>query len=279
MANFNSMKHKLPDGLSLYYEYTQAQPQRPTLVFLNGLSQATAAWTPFAKTFQKNYNILLVDLIFQGQSDVGKEYRSFEQHAADVNHLITTLGLTQIVPIGISYGGAVAQRLMVHYGQSVQQAVLISTFANKNPYFDFVGLGWRRSLLAGGYDLMLDVMLPMVVGQQYFHNPLIPIEELRQMRLNNKLDANSLLKLMEATEKSGDYTPRLQSVSIPTLVIQGENDLLTTPQMGKEIAQALPNARFEIVKQKGHTLNLEAIPETIALIAEFLEQPDKDTQQ
>ncbi|WP_027001363.1 alpha/beta fold hydrolase [Hugenholtzia roseola] len=268
------MKHTLPDGLSLYYEFWEKEPQIPTLVFLNGLSQSTAAWTPFAKMFGKEFNILLVDLIFQGASDAGREYRSFEQHAADVAHLVEKLRkqgkVSQIVPIGISYGGAVAQRLMYQESETIARAILISTFAHRTPYFDFIGLGWRRSLLAGGYELMLDVMLPLVLGQEYFFNPLVPIEDLRKTRLLNNLDTQSLLKLMEATEKSGDFRPKLRHLNMPTLVVQGQDDPLTTPEMGRAIADALPKARFELIKHKGHTLNLEAIPELMALISDFL---------
>jgi 3-oxoadipate enol-lactonase len=268
------MKHKLPDGLSLYYEFSPKDSKVPTLLFLNGLSQSTAVWTPFAKMFGKEFNILLVDLIFQGASDAGREYRSFEQHAADVAHLVEKLQkegkISNFVPVGISYGGAVAQRLMCYHGEKISKAILISTFAHKTPYFDFIGLSWRRSLLAGGYELMLDVMLPFVLGQDYFFNPLVPIEDLRKMRLQNNLDTQSLLKLMEATEKSGDFRPKLRQITIPTLVVQGQDDLLTTPQMGRAIAEALPHSRFELIKHKGHTLNLEAIPELMALMNEFL---------
>ena len=263
------MKHLLPDKLNLYYEYFQRSPQSKTLVFLNGLSQSTLSWFPYVNAFRNDYNILLIDNIFQGQSDKAGEFRTFEQHAADIRHLLDALGLRQVILVGISYGGAVAQRFMVKHTDYVDKAVLLSTFAYKTAYFNELGYSWKRALQADGYGLMFDVMLPSVLGKFYFDNPLVPIDDLRKMRAGVNENRDALLKLMRATEESGDYRHELVNLKIPALVVNGEVDILTTPEMGRGLADALPNSRFVVLKHKGHTLNLEAIPETIDLIRQF----------
>ena len=264
------MKLKLPDGLSIYYEHYFIDESKHTLVFLNGLSQSTLSWFPIVQVLKNQFNIVLIDSIFQGQSDQKGEYRSFEQHAADVQQVLEKLDAKRIVPIGISYGSAIAMRLMVNYPQKIEKAILISAFAHRTPYFDFIGNSWRSSLLSGGYELMLDIMLPSVLGQDYFFSPLIPIQDIRNARLLNKITSDSLMKLMDATENSSDYREELKNVTLPVKVIQGSQDILTTPQMGQNIVDALPNASFKLLPKKGHTLNLEAIPELIMEIESFL---------
>lgn len=264
------MKLKLPDGLSIYYEHHFIDESKYTLVFLNGLSQSTLSWFPIVQVLKNQFNIVLIDQIFQGQSDQKGDYRSFEQHAADVNQVLEKVNAKRIVPVGISYGGAVAMRLLVNYPKKIEKAVLLSTFANRTPYFDFIGTSWRRALLVGGYELMLDVMLPAVLGQDYFFSPLIPIQDIQNARLLNKISSDSLMKLMDATENSSDYREELKSVTVQVKVIHGAQDILTTPQMGQNIVDALPNASFKLLPKKGHTLNLEAIPELITEIESFL---------
>ncbi|AFM04536.1 putative hydrolase or acyltransferase of alpha/beta superfamily [Bernardetia litoralis DSM 6794] len=264
------MKLKLPDGFSIYYEHHFIDDSKYTLVFLNGLSQSTVSWYPIVQVLKNQFNIVLIDSIFQGQSDQKGDYRSFEQHAADANQVLEKINAKRIVPIGISYGGAVAMRLLVNYPTNIEKAVLLSTFANRTPYFDFIGNTWRSALLSGGYELMLDVMLPAVLGQDYFFSPLIPIQDIQNARLLNKITSDSLMKLMDATENSGDYREELKSVSIQVKVIHGSQDILTTPKMGQNIVDALPNASFKLLPRKGHTLNLEAIPELILEIENFL---------
>ncbi len=262
--------HSLPHGEKMFFQhFPNGGEKEPTYVFLNGLSQSTIVWTAIIHFWGGGKNVLLLDNIFQGQSDKEGEFRTFEQHADDVIHLCQSLALDKIVPIGISYGSAIAQRLMVHYPIAVQKAILISTFAYKTSLFDTIGHSWKRSLELGGYELMLDVMLPNVFGMPYFENPIIPIEQIRSMRTGINDNTTAILKLMQATEKSENYLEELKKVTCPTLIIQGDLDTLTTPQMAKDIQNAIPNSRLEILKGKGHSLNIEAIPELVRLITEF----------
>lgn len=266
------MKFTLSDGNAIYYELHGKQDAETTLLFLGGLSQSTAAWLAYVPAFAAEYRILLVDLMFQGQSDNPANFRSFQEHAQDINELIENLNCSQVVPIGISYGGAVIMRLMHYFPKRIRKAVLMATFAHKTPFFDAIGTSWQRALETGGYSLMLDVMLPFVLGKHYFQNPLIPIEMLKQMRIGGDLSIDRLSKLMMATAMSDDFRQELRDISIPALVICGNEDLLCTPEMHHDIVQTLPNARYVEMEDVGHTLNLEAIPQTISLIQEFLKE-------
>ncbi len=90
------------------------------------------------------------------------------------------------------------------------------------------------------------------------------------MRISNDLSIDRLAKLMTATAISEDFRPNLQEIQIPTLVICGEEDILCTPEMHQEIVKAMPNAIYKEIPNVGHTLNLEAIPQTVELIKAFL---------
>ena len=61
---------KTHDGLNLYYEVQGNPSAAKTIVFLNGLSQSTIAWILTIPYFKDNYRIVLMDFIFQGQSDL-----------------------------------------------------------------------------------------------------------------------------------------------------------------------------------------------------------------
>ncbi len=265
------MKHQLADGLELNYEIHGQAEAKQTLVFLNGLSQPTLAWGPYLPAFQKNYKIVLLDLIFQGQSDAAEHYRSFDQHAQDVSSLLEGLQIESANFVGISYGGAVLMRLMVNHPEKVAKGVIMASFAYKTPMFEAQGLAWRNALQAGGYPLMLDVMLPMVLSNHYYENPVMPIDMMKTARRDLHPSTEQLLKLMETTQNSEDYRDELTKVKCPVLVIAGEEDRLCTPEMNQAIAEAIPEARLEKIPQAGHTLNLEAVPKTVELMVQFFE--------
>lgn len=262
----------LRDGNQVYYQYHYVNENVPTLIFLNGLSQSTMSWGAIAPAFIGKNNVLLLDLVFQGKSSAEGEARTYDQHAEDVTRLVEFLNVPSPVLCGISYGSAVAQHALVQFPGKYSGAVLMSTFAHNPEVFIAIGESWKSALRAGGYPLMLDVMLPVVLGASYFEKPLIPIQTLKEMRISNNLSAENLFRLMEATEVRGDYRERLHGVNINVMVIHGAEDLLIPVAVAGEVAERIPQSELIVLERAGHTLNLEAIPQITKLIGEYLEK-------
>jgi 3-oxoadipate enol-lactonase len=264
------MFYKTTDDQQMHYELLGNKTADKYLIFLNGISQSTVVWNLMLPAFEKDYQIILCDFIFQGQSDKQGGVRDFDQHAADVHGLIETLMIKKITVIGISYGSMVAQHFAVNYPEKVDKLILLSTFAHKTAYYNAIELAWERTLSSGGYGLMLDVMLPTIFSENYFEHPLIPMDTLKGLRQTINNDPVPLQKLMKATKERPDYREKLAAIKCPTLVIHGEKDLLLLEHMGKAVADAIPNSKFEVIKGAGHTLNLEAVDEVAKLIKAFI---------
>lgn len=263
---------KTTDNLNIYFEVQGNENAKETLVFLNGLSQSTVSWILTTPYFKNDYRIVLIDFIFQGQSDKTGEWRSFDTHARDVVSVLDYLKIDKAIIAGLSYGSLVAQHLAINHGNRISKLLLISTFAHKTPYYDAIELSWWRALEFGGYNLMLDIMLPSILSENYFLNPLIPIDLMKQTRQEANEDKQALFKLMRATKERVDYRPELKKITVPTIVIQGEKDLLLPVHMAGEVAKAIPNSQFKVIPHVGHTLNLEAVPQMVAIIKDFLKQ-------
>lgn len=263
---------KTTDNLNIYFELQGNENAKETIVFLNGLSQSTISWVLTTPYFKNDYRIVLMDFIFQGQSDKTGEWRSFDTHARDVVSVLDYLKIDKAIIAGLSYGSLVAQHLAINHENRISKLLLISTFAHKTPYYDAIELSWWRALEFGGYNLMLDIMLPSVLSENYFLNPLIPIDLMKQTRQEANEDKQALFKLMRATKERIDYRPELKKITIPTIVIQGEKDLLLPVHMAGEVAKAIPNSQFKVIPHVGHTLNLEAVPQMVTIMKDFLKQ-------
>ncbi len=266
------MHYKTKDKLNLYYELTGNLQSTKTLVFLNGLSQSTLAWILTTPHFKSDYKIVLLDFIFQGQSDKNTEVRNFDEHAADVKGVLDELKIDKANIIGLSYGSLVAQHFALLFPERVEKLILMSTFAHKTPYFEAIELAWGRALEMGGYSLLFDIMLPSVLGEEYFKNPIIPIELMKQTRSDANNDTQALLKLMRATKERPDYREKIKDIKNPTLIIHGEKDLLLLTHMAEAVHKSIAGSVLTIIPKVGHTLNLEAIPQSVALIKNFLEK-------
>lgn len=261
---------KTTDNLNLYYEVHGNVNSARTIVFLNGLSQSTMSWILTTPTFKDEYKIILLDFIFQGQSDRKGEWRTFDQHARDVVSVLDELKINKVYLAGLSYGSLVAQHFGVLFPNRLEKLILISTFAHKTPYYDAIEHAWWRALELGGYPLMLDIMLPAVLSEEYFKNPLIPIDLMKQARQEVNGESQSLFKLMQATKARQDYRPELKKIKAPTLVLQGEKDMLFPPHMAREVSSSINGAVLKIIPIAGHTLNLEAVPQMCNEIKSFI---------
>jgi len=264
----------LDDRNQLYYEYDATFPNRRTVVFLNGLSQSTLAWAAVAPVIGKEMNVLLVDLIFQGRSSANGEFRSYDQHAQDVVQLLVHLKIDQPIVCGLSYGSAVAQHALVQYPDFFSGGLLLSTFAHNTAVFNAIGESWIAALLTGGYPLMLEVMLPVVLGASYFEKPLIPIQTLKESRVTANPPSENLLRLMKATELRGDYRGRLPEIKVPVTVVQGREDVLIPGDGAEQVSNAIPKGKLIVLDNAGHTLKLEAIPQLNQIIKEFCASMD-----
>ena len=69
-----------------------------------------------------------------------------------------------------------------------------------------------------------------------------------------------------------DALDRLAGITAPTLVIVGEQDLLTPPWVAREVADAIPGARFELITGDGssHVMPLERPDDFNQLVISFL---------
>jgi 3-oxoadipate enol-lactonase len=261
---------KSNDSRELYYEVKGKSDAPETLVFLNGLTQSTLSWAFVIPFFIEHYKIILLDFIFQGQSEKRGEYKTFDEHAQDVVTVLDQENISKAHIIGLSYGSMVAQHFAVNHPERVEKLILLSTFAHKTPIFEAIETSWWRSLETGGYNLMFDTMMPFVLSDEYFNNPIIPIELLKKSREDLNQNTQAIFNLMRATKERKDYRNELKKIKSKTLILQGEKDVLLPVSLAREVHKHIHLSQLIVVHHAGHTLNLEHVPEVCSYIFAFL---------
>ena len=84
-----------------------------------------------------------------------------------------------------------------------------------------------------------------------------------------RLHKDSYIKSIEASVR-GDHTDILDKIEAPTLVVVGEFDRLTSPELAKDIADQIPGAKLAIIKDAGHLSNIENSNEFNSVVLDFL---------
>jgi pimeloyl-ACP methyl ester carboxylesterase len=75
-----------------------------------------------------------------------------------------------------------------------------------------------------------------------------------------------------AAIRDADLRIAIKTIRTPALVLCGDQDLATPPSLGRELADALPNARFALIEQAGHLPSLEQPVVLATKINQFLTQ-------
>ena len=228
---------------------------------------------PFLDPLEDEFRLIYVDQPGQGLSERFRPPRqySMEQAIAAIDALRAALDLERIVLLGHSYGGFVAQMYAARYPQRVAALVLVDTAAahdwnvEANANIARVGTPAQRAAPANLSD---DERIRRVFAL-YFDPPDQATADAFMDRLI--LSAEAWRQLVSTRKfRTFDMRPLHLVMTMPTLVVVGDNDLITTPNQARTIAAGIPGARLEVFPHTGHNPFVEETAAFNALVREFL---------
>ncbi|MBV9124922.1 MAG: alpha/beta fold hydrolase, partial [Planctomycetes bacterium] len=209
------------------------------------------------EALQKDYRLLVPDLRGFGQTSGFTGTPTLEQMAEDVEFLLLKLGITEpVVLAGLSMGGYVAFTFASKYPYRLGGLVLADTRAepdnaegkaNRDRMITFTETHTAREVI--------DQMLPRLVGPETLAGRPEVMEEIR--RLASGQAPAGIIGALRAMRDRPDATPLLGQIPVPTLVIVGNDDLLTPPNLAQDMAKTIPHARLATIPGAGHLSNLE----------------------
>jgi 3-oxoadipate enol-lactonase len=252
------------NGINLAYT---DQGKGLPVVFLHAFPFNRRMWEAQVKALSDRYRIITIDLRGHGESDAPLWRYTLELFADDVTGLLDHLGIQQTVLAGLSMGGYLSFAFYRKYPERIKALVLADTRAEADTPEAAV---WRFTLAQKVYKegakAVADDMGPKLLSPKA--KPAL-VEQVRAMILSTQI-SGIVGDLMAMVERP-DSTPLLARIAFPTLVLVGQQDVLTTPEENKRIADDIKNARFEIIPKAGHMSNLEQPEAFNQAVAAFLE--------
>ena len=239
--------------------------QGPNVVLLHPVGLDLTFLAPVADILRKEFTVLTVDQCGHGKSLAQTKAHSLVDYADDLHALLATLAFTPVVAVGFSFGGMVAQELALKYPQDVSALVICASRAS-------LPAAAREIALARGDDAgqrgMGDVLEATL--DRWFTPPFRASgkEEAAKARLLSG-DVEGWAQAWCAMA-AVDTLPRLSGVRAPTLCLAGELDKSSPPEVVKEMAAAIPGARYAELKGAPHMLFLEQPEATARVVGGFL---------
>jgi 3-oxoadipate enol-lactonase len=252
---------------NLFYEEIGAGDP---LVWLSGLGGDHRAFAVPFRFFGKSYRSLALDNRDAGQSDRSTEPYTTADLADDVAAWLGALKMPAAHIVGHSLGGQIAQQLALRHPERVRSLVLVSTHAGASL--------WRRAVFDSWVLLkhhadpaeFTRATLPWLVAPAFYHNQVM-IEGLVRFSEQNEWPQSAAAFERQANAAAGhEVRDQLGSIRVPALVLAGALDLVNPPPVARELADLVPDARFQLMADIGHLPHVENVLSFRAAVAEFL---------
>jgi len=278
------------DGVSLYYEYDQAEADGDTVVFIEGLGVGRWLWHWQREALAGEYDLLLPDNRGVGGSDaplppvvprlpqllrllffIKVGGYSAEEMAADLDAVLADAGVESAHVVGASMGGMIAQQYALEYDRAASLALLCTTHGGDE------ALPIPEETQQQIYDTPEDAterekirhrMRPALNDRFMEANPET-VEQILDWR--QAQDAGEVAREAQTSVGANfDVSGRVHEIELPTLVLHGTSDRVLPVENGELIAGKLPNARLELVDGAPHMLMIERSKEINEQLSAFL---------
>ena len=249
------------NGIELHVEDHGAEPA--ALVFLHYWGGSSRTWHHVAKALAKDFRTVAVDQRGWGRSDKPDHGYDIPCLADDARGVIEALGLDRYVLVGHSMGGKVAQLLASRRPLGLEGLVLV---APSPPVPMNLPLDVRQGMVAAyaSRDSIITTVTQVLAGTPLNSDDL---EMVVSDSLRGAAAAKAAWPLAASQE---DISSVVGNITVPTLVISGEEDRVDPPAVLKrELLSRIPQARLSLLSGIGHLSPLEAPGDVTRLIRTF----------
>ena len=232
------------------------------LLFLHG-ARGASTWLPFFETMSQSFDLIVPEHPGFGGSDTPDWLDNVGDLAYFYLDLIETLKLPRLHLAGVSLGGWIASEIAIRNQTTLRTLTLLCAAGLHLPD---VAKGdifmWSREEFT----------------RNIFHDPRVAAAMLAQTPTDAELAIERKNRL--TTAKLG-WNPRLYNpdlhkwlhrITVPTLIVWGDDDKVFPLPYGEAYQKLIPGSQLEVLKDTGHTLQIERPGELAALMTRFLAQ-------
>jgi len=189
------------------------------------------------------------------------DHRSDDTMAAIADRVLAAAP-EQFALAGLSMGGYISMEIMRRAPERVSRLALLDT--NARP--DTAEQTKRRKSLIKLTESRDFSKVPHLLYPSFVHETRENDEDLKAVVLEMAEDigAETFIRQTRAIMTRPDSRPQLNEISCPTLVLVGEGDRLTPPEMSHEIHAAIPGSRLAVIEGSGHITTLETPDAVVA---------------
>ncbi len=247
---------------------------QPPLLLLHGLHDSHLTWQRIAPALAEGRRVLMPDLFGCGLSDRPDASYALRWHAQTIARWLQGVGVREVDVVGHSYGGGVAQMLLLEPEVRVRRLALLASGGLGRD----VGVWLRLATLPFIEHLGQPFMAQGTrLAMRYLHPSRSPeeIDRLSEMNAREHTARAFARTVRDVIDWHGQRRAFLQhahelSALPPMAVYWGDRDEVIPISHGLEFARSVKGVRFHCVSDAGHWLHDDKPREVAALLRTFL---------
>ncbi len=228
------------------------------------------------EALSKSYRCINVDYRNHGKSGAINKPWSIYDYVEDNIALAAHLGIKQAHWVGLSQGGMMAMRLALQRPDLVKSLVILDSSAGPEEEEKRSQYEMMANMAAEqGPETVVEGILPIFFAED-FNRDYPDVRAYYRDKFVNS-DATAMKWAVFAVTGRDDVSEKIQAIGAPALVIVGEQDIATMPELSTFIDHALPNSRLVTIPGAGHMSPLEKPAPVTKAITDFLAKVDDST--
>jgi 3-oxoadipate enol-lactonase len=256
------------DGVRLHYE-AFGRRNLPAVLMIQGLGADKHGWDMQRFALARNYRVIAFDNRGSGRSDKPFGPYSIDEMADDAVAVLDDAGVDSAHVVGASMGGAISQLMCLRHPTRVLSLTLACTACRNQPWRRELLERWMHTAQERGMGAMTSEAARWVMAPRSFRRLLPTFGWLGPFAMGRP--AHSFVAQIRAIlAASDDLAEQLHRVHVPTLVIVGNQDILTPRGDSEEIADRIPGAELVVISGAAHGFMVEHASTFNKIVNEFL---------
>jgi pimeloyl-ACP methyl ester carboxylesterase len=242
-----------------------------TLLILNGIMMSSSSWGPFVETLKEHTKVVLMDFYDQGKSTYldGPYDQTLQVEA--VKDVVAFLALKNFTLLGISYGGEIAMQFAAENFECLKQLILANTTDYTDLQLKAIGGNWVHAAETCDGGKFFKATIPTIYSRAFYeaYKEWLDAREVMFSNLFKKPWYDGFIRLVVSAE-THDAREVLNQISVPTLIIGADGDLITPIDRQESLSKAIKNSELVVIKDCGHASMYEKPNAFFALVVGFM---------
>lgn len=262
------------DGVRLHYEATGFK-KNPPVVLVQGLGAEKNSWNLQRAALALRWRTIALDNRGAGRSDKPDGMYDLEQMADDVIAVLDHAGIESAHVVGLSMGGAISQIVALKHPNRVRSLTLVATACRNHEWREELLASWAETAATDGMNSLGKEAARWMIGPRSFRRLVPALGWLGPLQLFNP--AGAFVSQVRAILRTPgtELHDELANISCPTLVVVGNQDILTPRGDAEEIASLIPTAELVVISGGAHGLIIEHATTFNRILLDFLRRAER----